>query len=330
MNPGMKSINIELTTSCPLHCPQCYCMLEGGKHISLEIAKRKLDEAAEHGVRQVQLSGGETLCYPRIVELIAYASKRLSEVNIALSGWGLDEKKLAQLIDAGVTGIFISLNGSTEEINSLTRDGYEYAISALDLLTRCSFSNTTINWVMHSNNANDFDRMVQLADHFRVANLVVMAFKPDSHHEMKSFPNAEQMYQVAKKIKHHQGNVKLLVETCFSQMLAILKDTKLFGNLNVGLLRGCTAGLSSYSINVDGMYSPCRHLDYFENWPSLEDYITNSSVLSLLRNAENDTRQPCFNCRFNNYCRPCLAVNSKLHGEIYKGHEMCNVWRNMI
>lgn len=327
MEVVMKSMNIELTTCCPLHCPQCYCSLEGGKHIPLETAKQKLDEAAEHGVRQVQLSGGETLCYPHLIELVEYAAKRLPEVNVALSGWHFDEKTMEQLIEAGTTGIFISLNGSTEEINALTRDGYDYAISALELLARRGFPNTIINWVMHSNNAQDFEQMIRLAERYRVAALVVLAFKPDSRHELKSFPSAEQMYRVAGVIKRHQGNTKLMVETCFSQLLAILKDTKLFGNLNVGPLRGCSAGLSSYSINVDGLYSPCRHLDYFEEWPSLEDYIANSTVLETLRHAEKNPKEPCDGCRFKDYCRPCLAVNSKLHGAIYKGHEMCTVWK---
>lgn len=323
----MKSINIELTTSCPLRCPQCYCTLEGGKHIPLETAKQKLDEAAEHGVCQVQLSGGETLCYPQIVELVAYAAKKLPIVNLALSGWRLDEEKLMQLVDAGATGIFISLNGSTKEINSLTRDGYEYAISALELLDRCGFPNTIINWVMHSNNADDFEQMIQLAERYHVKSLVVLSLKPDSHHEMRSFPSAEQMYRVVDQIKQHQGTVKLLIETCFSPMLAIILDTKLFGNLNVGPFRGCTAGLNSYSINVDGKYSPCRHLDYFEDWPSLDAYLSNSPILERLRHAEEDTRTPCDKCKFMEYCRPCLAVNSKLHGEIYKGHEMCTLWK---
>jgi len=320
-------MNIELTTCCPLHCPQCYCTLEGGKHIPLEIAKQKLDEAAEHGVTQVQLSGGETLCYPHIAELVEYAAKRMPEVNVALSGWHFDEAMMDRLINAGATGIYISLNGSTKEINSLTRDGYDFAISALELLARRGFSHTVINWVMHSNNAHDFEQMLRLAEQYHVSALTVLAFKPDSRHEMKSFPSAEQMYQVAQIIKSYRGSVKLVVESCFSQMLAIIMDTKLFGNLNVGPHRGCSAGRFSYSVNVDGLYSPCRHLDYFEDRPSLEDYLSNSPVLKKLQHAEDDTREPCSGCRFRDNCLPCMAVNSKLHGEIYKGHEMCTVWK---
>lgn len=61
---------------------------------------------------------------------------------------------------AGVGGIFVSLNGSTKKIGSKTRDGYELAIHVLELLRDMSFDGVHINWVMHSNNADDFDYLV--------------------------------------------------------------------------------------------------------------------------------------------------------------------------
>lgn len=54
---------------------------------------------------------------------------------------------------AGVGGIFVSLNGSTKKIDSKSRDGYELAIHALELLRDIAFDGVHINWVMHSNNA---------------------------------------------------------------------------------------------------------------------------------------------------------------------------------
>ena len=63
-------MNIELTNCCPLRCPQCYCSLEGGKHIPPEVAIRAIEQGAALGVTHVELSGGETLCYPHLLELV--------------------------------------------------------------------------------------------------------------------------------------------------------------------------------------------------------------------------------------------------------------------
>lgn len=322
----MDGINIELTTCCPLRCPQCYCTLEGGKHIPLAVAKSKLVEAAKHGVKVAHLSGGETLCYPDLYELVAFSSSLGIKTNVALSGWNFTQNVLDKLKKSGVHGIFISLNGSTEIINSMTRDGYDYALDALMLLSRNRFDNTFINWVMHSNNCDDFENVVALAERYNVSGLVVLSFKPDSLHNLDSFPDGAQIMQIGKKIKSYSGPVALMVESCFSQLLAFIKETKLFGNLNIGPTKGCRAGLYNYSINVDGLYSPCRHLDYCENFDTLEEYLDKTEVIKKIQCAEQQIKEPCNTCHYKDHCRPCLAVNSKLHNNIYIGHDICSLW----
>lgn len=323
--PSMQGMNLELTTCCPLHCPQCYCTLTGGKHLDLEIAKAKLKEAAEHGVKVVHLSGGETMCYPNIYELIEYAFSLNLKANVALSGFQFDGNTLKRLIASGVNGIFISLNGSTDEINSLTRDGFDLALHALRILKEHNFKNTYINWVMHSNNCEDFLNVVRIAEEYCVSNLIVLAFKPDAKHELQSYPAAAQIKKLAGQIRSYTGSVRIGIESCFSQLLAVYLDTPLFGNLNVGPYKGCRAGIYNYSINVDGLYSPCRHLDYFENWPSLDDYLENSPIIATIRTLEQAKREPCVSCKFCNFCRHCLAISSKINGELYIGNTFCDL-----
>lgn len=323
----MDGMNLELTTACPLHCPQCYCTLEGGRHLDLEVAKAKLKEAGEHGVHLVHLSGGETMCYPDLYELVAYAAECCGTVHVALSGYHFDEAALDSLIQAGVSGIFISLNGSTPEINSLTRDGYELAIQALELLKARNYPNTWINWVMHSNNTDDFPNVIRLAEAYNVAHLVVLAFKPDAKHQLLSFPSGEQIYRVAQQIRDYKGSLQLVVETCYSQLLTVIRDTRLLGNLNFGPTKGCRAGLYNYSITVDGQYAPCRHLDFPEDHPTLDDYLEKSPIVERLRHIEEDPQEPCSACRFKGHCRPCMAVSSKLNGNLTIGHDICDLWQ---
>ena len=46
-------MNLELTTKCPLHCPQCYVSLNTGKELPLETALSALRDGAACGVRLV-------------------------------------------------------------------------------------------------------------------------------------------------------------------------------------------------------------------------------------------------------------------------------------
>lgn len=322
----LDTMNIELTTKCPLHCPQCYCSLEGGKNIDLSTAINWLKEGAKVGVKDVMLSGGETLCYPNIYDIIRTAKELRIKSNVALSGYNFNQDVLDKLVETGVNEIFISLNGSTNEINSLTRDGYNLAINALKLLKANNYQNTHINWVMHCNNADDFSNIISLAENYNVSEVVVMAVKPTSKKELKTIPTFEQMCTVRDFIRSYKGNVRIGIESCFSPMLALTCDTKLFGNFNVGPNSGCCAGLSTFSVSVDGKLSPCRHLEYYEEFNSLEDYWNNSSILKKIREIyDKEPSEPCKNCNLMNYCRPCMAVNSKLEGKLYRGNKYCPI-----
>lgn len=326
MNFQPKLMNFELTTKCPLLCPQCYCSLNTGKNMDLNVALFWIDQASENGISTINLSGGETLCYPNLTHVIRYASSKGIKTNIAISGYGLTEQLYIELIDAGVDGIFVSLNASTEQINCKSRNGYKYAIKALELLQEKNYNNTTINWVMQNSNSDDFPQLVEIAEKYTVARVVVMALKPNSKKELLQFPNSNQMNSVCQFIKNYTGSVQLCVESCFSQMLALINDSFLFGNKNNNEPIGCMAGRTNLSVNVDGELSPCRHLEIFEKRKTLAEYWTKSETLKKLREIEKHESRPCSSCRYDGYCRHCIAVNYAINNEIYIGYEDCPIY----
>lgn len=315
-------MNLELTSRCPLRCPQCYCDLNTGKDLSVDTALYWIEEAARSRVKTVNLSGGETMCHPDLYRLIEECHNRGIKANIAVSGWGIDRDSIRRLWDAGIGEICVSLNGSTKEINEKTRDGYELAIRALELLDDMKFPRTTINWVMHSWNADDFPEMLTLAQKYHVQGLAVMMFKPDASHQLPSIPSQQQMRQVAQQIKSYKGSVQIEVEECFSQMRALVNQ-RFFVNLNRGPQRGCGAGRDGISVSVDGKLTPCRHLELEEDWTTISEYWEKSPVLRQLRSAEKDPRLPCSECSLKKNCLPCMAVNWKQRGELFMGDSTC-------
>lgn len=326
----LYSMNLELTTACPLRCPQCYCTLESGRHIDLDLAKERIDEAVALGLQSLNLSGGETLCYPHLCELISYASKRVKDVNIAISGVYFDQNKFDSLVEAGVSEISVSLNGSTAEINSLSRQGFDYAIKALDLLKKNNFTHTVINWVMHSNNSYDFPNMLNLAEKYNVGSILVLGLKPDSKNMLNSLPNLDQIDYVSKAIKAYTGKTKIYLESCYSNFLAYHLETKLFGNMNVSERKGCGAGRDGLSVNVDGEYTPCRHISVTEAFESMESYWDNSKMLEMLRNVENNSKEPCSICYYRKYCRHCQAISWYTNGEFALGFKQCSVYKPVL
>lgn len=321
-----EGMNIELTTRCPLQCPQCYCTLEGGRDIPVEIAINRLKEAAKLGVKHVELSGGETLCYSHLFDVVAAAHSFGISPSIAISGWGFDETVLAQLKDAGIDMICVSLNGPTKEENEKSRDGYDYAIQALKVLQKDGFKKILINWVMHRASVALLPQMIELAETYNVSGILIIEPKPTAKGEWNTYPTLEQMRYVTQLIRNNNGNVDLIVQHCFSSLLALSCDNKLWGNLNRGPYKGCTAGLCSYCVDVEGLYTPCRHLDYHESFDTAEEYWHSSKVLKRLREIDQEyPAEPCGSCRFKKYCRPCAAINSKLEGKLYRGNHYCPI-----
>ena len=315
-------MNLELTTACPLHCPQCYVHLNTGREMPLETALYWIRDAAEAGISEVNLSGGETMCYPHLTELIRECHKLGLESNIALSGVYVTEKKLGEFIDAGVTRIFVSLNGSTKAVNEKTRDGYELAISTLEMLRDMEWENTVINWVMHEYNADDFPNMIALAERYNVSTLVILSFKPDSAHQLGSYPTSEQIRTVARQIREYKGTVDITAESCFSQ-LRTLAAKSFFGSLNYGVFRGCGAGRNGISVSVEGKLTPCRHIEIEEEYDHIMEYWNQSEFLAKLRTVEDSRKEPCKGCKWEKNCLPCQAVGLKLHNELNYGMQEC-------
>lgn len=320
--PQLFGMNIELTTACPLRCPQCYCSLEGGKHIPVQNAISRLRQAKALGVKHVELSGGETLCYPHLYELIQAAHDLGIESNIAISGWHFDQNTLNHLIDAGLNHIFVSLNAPTEELNSRSRDGFQYAISALQLLKENHFDEVYINWVMHRDTADYLPEMIELSLKYNAKGIVIIAPKPTSQHELNTLPTKEQMARTVQLIRSNKPGF-LIVESCFSPLLALASETKFLGNLNIGINKGCGAGRRTLSVSVDNLLSPCRHLEYYEQWADIADYWKSSAVLQTIRHLEESKEEPCLSCEYGPYCRHCLAINEKINNRLIFGNNLC-------
>lgn len=72
-------------------------------HMPLDMALRTIDEAAELGMEELQLSGGDPLLYPHLIDVIR-AAKRHPGVFVLMNsvGTGVTEEKAREIIDAGL------------------------------------------------------------------------------------------------------------------------------------------------------------------------------------------------------------------------------------
>src|SRR5260221_1186401 len=105
----------ELTYRCPLKCPYCSNPLKlqlEGAELDTATWKRVLGEAADLGVLQVHFSGGEPLVRRDLVELVRHSAEVGLYGNLITSGIRLDADRLAELAEAGLEHVQLSVQDS--------------------------------------------------------------------------------------------------------------------------------------------------------------------------------------------------------------------------
>jgi pyrroloquinoline quinone biosynthesis protein E len=158
----------ELTHRCPLHCVYCSNPRELSRRVAelhTGVWTRVLREAAELGVMQADLTGGEPLARPDLVEIIRAARAAGLYVSLITSGLPLDERRLEQIVGAGLDHLQLSFQGAEEESASEFSGTQTHAhkIQVAQWVKKHHLG-LTLNFVVHRGNLNRLDAMLALAE----------------------------------------------------------------------------------------------------------------------------------------------------------------------
>lgn len=170
MEPVLPPIGMlaELTHRCPLQCAYC------SNPVELLKANREMDtggwislfeQAADLGVLQVHLSGGEPTLRTDLVELVRCLAQRGVYTNLITAGVGIAEGRIEALAEAGLDHIQLSFQGAfattTEKIGN-ARGAHEKKIETARRV-RATGLPLTINAPIHRHNMNEVPDFIDLA-----------------------------------------------------------------------------------------------------------------------------------------------------------------------
>ncbi|MDK3071889.1 pyrroloquinoline quinone biosynthesis protein PqqE [Sedimentitalea sp. JM2-8] len=158
----------ELTHRCPLSCPYCSNPVQlQGKAAELDTATWAdvFRQAADLGVLQLHISGGEPASRPDLVDLTAAAHDAGLYTNLITSGIGLTPKRLDALESVGLDHIQLSMQGTTAGLADWV-GGYKGGFTrkmAIAQEIKARGIPLTLNAVMHRHNLDDLDATIDLA-----------------------------------------------------------------------------------------------------------------------------------------------------------------------
>ena len=127
---SLETIVFQVTTKCPLNCPQCY-MQKGEQDLDIQTGEQLISVLANDGGCVVQFTGGEPMVHHELSSLIDNAAKNNLYSAVATSGFGCSIESLEQLVQCGLDLLCVSINDIDEKRNAITRDSYDISLSAI-------------------------------------------------------------------------------------------------------------------------------------------------------------------------------------------------------
>jgi pyrroloquinoline quinone biosynthesis protein E len=122
-------------------------------------------QAADLGVLQLDLTGGEPLARSDVVTLVAAARRSRLYVNLITSGIGLTPERLGELVDAGLDHLQLSFQDVRAE-SADTIAGARVHARKIELARKIAAQRLafTINIVVHRQNLKNLEEMIALAE----------------------------------------------------------------------------------------------------------------------------------------------------------------------
>lgn len=118
---GLLSMELELSRECNLRC--IYCYADSGDALADELNHEEIisaiDQAVALGARKiVVLGGGEPLCYPRILDVLAYLRDKKVESELFTNGMLITSDLARQFKELGVRPV-VKMNSLRPEVQDV-------------------------------------------------------------------------------------------------------------------------------------------------------------------------------------------------------------------
>lgn len=159
----------ELTHRCPLQCPYCSNPVElerPARELSTAEWQSVFSQAAELGVLQVHLSGGEPALRTDLEEIVAHVRGAGLYSNLITAGVTLDRERLERLVAAGLDHVQISFqDADPENCNRIgaIKNGFDKKIALAGWLRELDVP-LTVNAPIHRQNVENLEAIIGLAE----------------------------------------------------------------------------------------------------------------------------------------------------------------------
>ena len=254
----------EITPKCDFDCIYCYNIWKEKpdyqqKTLSLEKIKQLFSKIIkENNISEITITGGEPLLYENLLDVIKFFKKNNIRVGLTTHGTLLDEKKIKDLIESGVSYFEISLDAINPKIyKQLTNDNQFDKVKKTILNIKKYKALLTISTIITKLNIDEIPQVIDLSFAFSADYISLNRFIPGGSGKkivntlLPSIKELKKVLEIANsKAKKYNFaiNISLPIEDC-------IIPHKNYPNLNFGT---CMCGERKWLIDSVGNLRTCE------------------------------------------------------------------------
>ena len=127
LQPNSIAINLEPTFRCNLFCEMCPRFSSVDPHLDMPMETYSRIVEAMHLAHTVDFTGwGEPMLHPRIYDMVSMAKQKDCVTSMTSNGTGLNARNAAQIIEAGMNRLTVSVDGMKPETFEAVRPGASF------------------------------------------------------------------------------------------------------------------------------------------------------------------------------------------------------------
>ena len=249
---------VAITYACQCDCAHCSAeqlRKESGNHaLSFDELADSIRQTVALGTTSVILTGGEPLLYPRLDDLIRSIDARKSLCTMFTNGEYLDRTRVARLREAGLFGVFVSLDFATAKRHDANRERpglFDKAVQGLINCREGGIPTGISTYVTREKLADgEMDRLMELGRRLGVLEVFIFDVTPSGR--LSECPDcllSESELEAVKLFRVHYHELP--------DYPRIIHQTMFAGMAYPCVAEGCPAAMVQLHIRANGDVTPC-------------------------------------------------------------------------
>ena len=331
---------VEITGFCNMRCEHCRAYEEEDRNMDLSLYAKVLDFIGLNRADDFRLtiSGGEPFINQRIVDYLLMAKERsINNIIITTNASLINDKKLEELnsLEIGNLCIQVSLDSICREKHDSFRHfqgAYDKAIETIKKTKDYPFLKTSIRMSVVKDTIKEVGAMIDMAYEMGVDRIGIGAVIPvgagkDGRLTISKDDKKCFLELLAKKKIEYLPRLEVTTEDPLKFL--VVDSPWAYGDCcqESNFWGGCTAGISGFNVNAEGIITPCAVLSEpivdMNKCSAEEAAVTYASHPIIIKLFERNFSGKCKNCNLRYACGGCRATAKSLTGDLMGTDPTC-------